>query len=86
MAKVCHLDYEVDLDFVRQHQAWAATEESIRAFLDAVAAGNDGGGEVRAAELRRRMGVRPGGVGAAIKRAIEERLAAEGGMPVQAAV
>ena len=83
---VAHLDYEIDLDFIREHQAWAESESGIRAFLDSVSAGSDTGREIRAAELRRRMGVRPGGVGPLIKRVLEERLGAEAAIPVQAAV
>jgi len=74
---IAHLDYELDLDFVRQHQVWATGEAAIRAFLDRVAAGADTGREGRAADVRRRMGVRPGGAGVAIKQALEERLAGE---------
>lgn len=81
---VCHLHnphgplarlyYELDLDWVRQHCAWATTEDELVSFLDRIAAGDRGGGEDRAADLRRRMGVRPDGIGAAIKRAVETRL------------
>jgi len=83
---IAHLDYEIDLDYVRRHQAWATSEAEIRAFLDGMAAGEDSGREFRAAELRRRMGVRPGGVGPAIKQALEERLAAENPAAEAAAV
>jgi CDP-glycerol glycerophosphotransferase (TagB/SpsB family) len=74
---VAHLDYELDLDYLRQHTTWATTEEQIRSFLDRVAARQDDGREIRIAELRRRMGARPGGVGPEIKRVLEERLTAE---------
>jgi tetratricopeptide (TPR) repeat protein len=78
--------YEVDFDYVRQHCTWATSESEIAGFLDRIAAGNYPGREERAAELRRRMGMRPGGVGRWIKQSIEERLSAEGenqGPPVQ---
>ena len=83
---VAHLDYELDLDYIRQYQSWATSEGHFRTFLDRVAAGEDSGREVRIAELRRRMGVRAGGVGPAIKQMLEERLAAEIAPAVQAAV
>jgi hypothetical protein len=71
-----HLDYELDFDYVRQHCTWATTERQIAAFLDAVASATDRSSDARIAELRRRMGVRPEGVGPGIKEAVEERLAA----------
>jgi hypothetical protein len=81
---VAHADYELDLDYLRQHMSWATTEVQIRDFLDRVAAGAETGGAARIEELRRRMGVRPGGVGPEIKRVLEERLTAELGVDAQA--
>jgi hypothetical protein len=74
---VAHADYELDLDYLRQHVSWATTEAQIEGFLDRVAAREDSGREARIEELRRRMGVRAGGVGSEIKQVVEERLAAE---------
>ena len=82
---VAHPDYELDLDYIREHQAWAGDEDGIRAFLDRVEKGMDEGAGERAAELRRRMGVRPGGSGPAFKLELERRLAAELPSPATAA-
>ncbi len=71
------LRYEVDLDYVRRHCIWATSETEICGFLDRMAAGGYPGREERAAELRRRMGMRPGGVGRWIKQSVEERLLPE---------
>jgi hypothetical protein len=83
---VAHLDYEIDLDYIRSHQAWAESEAGIAGFLDSVAARSESGRDIRAAELRRRMGVRPGGVGLLVKQVLEERLAAESAISARAAV
>lgn len=69
-----HYDYELDFDYIRQHCIWAEDETQIRAFLDRAAAGELGESAERRDELCRRMGVRAGGAGAEVKRALEERL------------
>ncbi|HZZ57076.1 MAG TPA: glycosyltransferase [Opitutaceae bacterium] len=69
-----HYDYELDFDYIRRHCVWAENEADIRSFLDRAAAGDLAPSAERRDELRRRMGVRPGGAGAEVKRAIEERL------------
>ncbi len=77
--QMAHLDYELDFDFVRQHCHWATEEAQIRAFLDGLggALADHSGRELRAAELRRRMGVGSEPVGLRIKREIEGRLLGE---------
>jgi hypothetical protein len=74
---MCHLEYELDFDYVRHHCTWATTERQISAFLDRVAAEPNATSPARVAELSRRMGLRPDGIGNAVKLAIEERLASE---------
>ena len=74
---LAQLHYEIDLDWIREHCLWATEETQVRSFLDRVARGEEPVCDQRAADLRRRMGVRLDGVGAAIKRAVDERLAAE---------
>lgn len=66
-----------DGEFVREHCATALAETDIAAFLDAVAAGRDERGEARRAAYRDYMHLPAEGVGAAIKRTIEQRLSAE---------
>ena len=76
---MAHLDYELDFDFVRQHCWWAMEEPQIRAFLDGLrgAVADKTGQELRAAELRRRMGVGDEAIGLQVKREIEKRLMLE---------
>ncbi len=69
-----------DGEFVRDHCATAQDEAAIVRFLDDVAAGRDPRGDTRRAAYATFMQPAPEGVGQAIKRAIEERLAAEAKM------
>ena len=73
---VSHHEYAVDLDYVRQHTIWASSETQIREFFDRVPAliQDADARAVRAAELRRRMGVCEEGIGNKVKRLLETRL------------
>jgi tetratricopeptide (TPR) repeat protein len=73
---IAHADYEVDLDYMRQHFTWATSEAQIRAFLDGLpqAMADETARETRAVEMRRRMGAAEGAVGPRIKLALEARL------------
>jgi hypothetical protein len=85
---VAQAAYELDLDYIRERFTWATTEVQIRAFLDGIpdAILDEAGREGRALDLRRRMGVRPDGIGVAVKRALEERLAVRPKAPQAVAV
>jgi tetratricopeptide (TPR) repeat protein len=72
-----HLDYELDLDFVRRECAWAQSEGDIVRFLDGVKAAGGPAQAARAAAARLALSVNPDGAGAGIKRYVDARLDAE---------
>jgi len=66
-----------DGEFVENRCYIAETEEKIRRFLDMVEVGEDPRGDERRSAYRDFMHLPPDGVGVTIKRAIDERLAAD---------
>lgn len=75
-----------DGEFVTKYCHTADTEAEIRRFLDRVAAGQDPEGDLRRAAIREFMFRPQGGVGAAIKRTVDEALTNESPAPAARAV
>lgn len=70
-----------DGDFVHRHLYTAERESEIRDFLDLVEAGRDPRAEARRAAFPDYIHQPPGGVGLAVKRAVDAQLACEGVLP-----